>query len=311
MRDSVRKYTELFEKTLNLSGICWWIIDFKENPDYYFCNELMKETFSLDKNLELHSIEDTCPIAGDYYKNIELACEINENARIIIDEYKQLINQEIDEYNNKFPYYNAKFNKTFYFSSRAKVLETTTTNEVAILYGIIEDITTQELHRHEMEELSIRDKLTNLYNRVKTDESIKYEIKRSIRYKFNLSLILIDIDFFKLVNDNYGHLTGDAVLVQTAKLLKENVRDSDIVGRWGGEEFIIICPNSEKASAKILADKLRKLIENFDFDVVKHKTASFGLTQFNNNDTLETLIDRADKALYKAKESGRNRVQVL
>ena len=311
MRESVKQYTDLFEKTLNLSGICWWIIDFEEKPDYYYCNELMKNTFSLDKTHKYHSIEDTCPIAGDYNKNIELACETNEHAKVVIDEYKELLIGHTNEYNNKFPYYNEELNKTFYFSSRAKVLQRDEEDNVTILYGIIEDMTTQEVQRQEIDELSKRDKLTNLYNRVKTDESIKHEMKSSRRYNTDLSLILLDMDYFKLVNDNYGHLVGDAVLIQAANILQENIRESDIVGRWGGEEFIIICPQSDESSVKLLSDKLRKLIENFEFNVVEKKTASFGVTQFKKDDTLESFINRADKALYIAKESGRNRVEIL
>lgn len=311
MRDSVENYIKVFEKTLNLSNICWWIIDFKENPDYYFCNELMKEIFSLDKNQKFHSIEDTCPIAGDYNKNIELAYETDDHARIVIDEYKELLNGQTDEYKNKFPYYSKELNKTLYFSSRAKVLERNEKNEVSILYGIIEDITDQELQIQKIEELSIRDKLTNLYNRVKIDEALKNEFETSKRYKINLSLIILDIDYFKLVNDKYGHLVGDSVLVQFANILMKNSRQSDIVGRWGGEEFIIIAPNSNIESVKKLAEKLRVIIEKFEFDVVKKLTVSFGVSQLKEEDDINSFIKRVDEALYKAKKLGRNRVEEL
>ena len=149
MRKSVENYIKLFEKTLNMSGISWWVIDFEENPDNFYCNEFMEETFSLDKNLKFHSIEETCPIAGDYNQNIELACSTNEHARIVINEYKELLNGKVEEYNNQFPYYSKALNAIHYFSSRAKVLERNEKNEVSILYGIIEDITLQELQKKE------------------------------------------------------------------------------------------------------------------------------------------------------------------
>ena len=134
MAYTTEDYISFFEKSINLSDICWWVIDFNNNPDEYYCNDLMKKTFSLDAESNWHSIERTCPIAGDYYKNIEFACKKNEDARIIIDEYTKLINREIDEYNNQFPYFSQEQNKTLYFSSRAKALEFNEDGSVSVLY---------------------------------------------------------------------------------------------------------------------------------------------------------------------------------
>lgn len=309
MRESVQKYIDFFDKTLNLSNICWWIIDFEKNPNEYYCNELMKETFSLDKNLQWHSVNETCPIAGDYNKNIELASQSNKHASVVMEEYKKLIAQETDEYNNKFPYFSKEQNKTLYFSSRAKVLDLDKKNNVSILYGIIEDITIQEEQKRSVELLLATDKLTGLYNRHKIDSSLNIELKRAKRHGTNLSLIISDIDKFKLINDNYGHLTGDDVLVQIANILKENTRETDIIGRWGGEEFIIICPNSDINDTQLLAEKLRKCMNDFEFDIVKNITSSFGITQLNKEDTIESFLTKADKALYRAKNSGRNKVE--
>ncbi len=311
MKHTTKEYIELFEKTLNFNGICWWIIDFKENPDSFYCNNSMKETFSLDKTLQFHSIEKTCPIAGDYNKNIELACKTYNHAQTIIDEYKQLLNREIDEYSNKFPYFSEEFNKTLYFTSRAKILEVDDKNKISILYGIIIDITTQEEQKQEIEKLLNIDKLTGINNRNKLDESLNIEIEKVQRYDTKLSLIIADIDKFKLVNDNYGHLVGDEVLIQVSKLLKENSRITDIVGRWGGEEFMIICSNSTSDDATKLAQKLRQIIKNFHFDIVGGVTLSFGITQFNQKDTEDQFITRADQALYLAKDTGRDRVEEL
>lgn len=270
----------------------------------------MKETFSLNKNIEWHSVNDTCPIAGDYYKNIELASESSEHAKVVIDEYNQLINRQIDEYNNHFPYFSQELNKTLYFSSRAKVLEFDEKDEVSILYGIIEDITIQEEQRQEVKLLSEVDKLTSLYNRHKIDTSLNIELKRASRHGNDLSLIITDIDNFKSINDTYGHIVGDSVLIEFASLLKENIRDTDIIGRWGGEEFIIICQNSNLDEARQLAQKLRKCIEEFTFDKVNNITSSFGVTQFVKEDDIESFLTKADKALYRAKLNGRNRVEI-
>ena len=185
MRDLVKEYIQIFNKTLNLPGICWWIIDYQEKPDYFYCNDFMEETFSLDKKLEYHSVADTCPIAGDYNKNIEIAGNSENIAKKIFEDYAKLINQESDEYYNVFPYFNKVLDKTMYFSSRALVLEKTKTNDVSILYGIIEDITVSEEQKNELkklnkelQKLSVLDTLTGLYNRRKFNEILLYEMNR-------------------------------------------------------------------------------------------------------------------------------------
>ncbi|MDC0610396.1 diguanylate cyclase [Vibrio sp.] len=159
------------------------------------------------------------------------------------------------------------------------------------------------------EELSIHDQLTGLYNRLHIDEVANSEIEREIRYGNNLSFMMMDLDHFKRVNDTYGHLVGDEVLVELANILNKNTRRTDCVGRWGGEEFIVICPNTNLESASMLAEKLRTIIEEYSFPTVGHLTSCFGVTQFREGDkNKEALITRADTALYQAKEQGRNRV---
>lgn len=165
-----------------------------------------------------------------------------------------------------------------------------------------------ESKNEELKKLAVTDKLTTLYNRVKLDEFLQQEINRSQRYGNSFAVGMVDIDYFKNVNDSYGHQVGDMVLVEIAKLLKEGKRESDIVGRWGGEEFIIIYPETTLDGAKQHIEGIRSRIENHLFSVVKHKTASFGLTMYKKGDTIESLIKRVDDALYQAKELGRNRV---
>lgn len=119
---------------------------------------------------------------------------------------------------------------------------------------------------------------------------------------------MLDLDKFKSVNDTYGHQAGDEVLKELALILKTNVRESDIVGRWGGEEFIIIAPNTNMEDAVKLAEKLREKISEFKFSFAGHKTGSFGVATYRVGDDEKSLIKRADDALYHAKESGRNKV---
>jgi len=160
----------------------------------------------------------------------------------------------------------------------------------------------------QLKNLSITDHLTQVYNRIKVEDQLESEKQRFERYETIYSIILLDIDKFKQVNDTYGHNVGDKVLVSVASLLKKNIRNTEILGRWGGEEFIIICPESELKSASLLAEKLRKIIEHNSFDVIGHITCSFGVAQARKNEFTKELIKRSDIALYKAKEDGRNRV---
>ncbi len=160
----------------------------------------------------------------------------------------------------------------------------------------------------ELEELSITDKLTGLYNRLKLDSAIAEEIDRYDRYKNPFGIILLDIDHFKLVNDTHGHQVGDKVLQEVARLLTTYTRKSDLVGRWGGEEFLIICPEINKEKLISLSEKLRTIVESHPFSVVTTKTASFGVASYKDNESVKTFIHRADEALYQAKNSGRNKV---
>lgn len=178
-------------------------------------------------------------------------------------------------------------------------------NKLDSFMAISTDITDKKLIEH----ISEHDKLTQLYNRTKLDAVLEDEYIRTIRYNNPLSVVLIDLDYFKAVNDNYGHLVGDSVLIEFSNILKNNIRKSDVVGRWGGEEFLIICTETNLDGAKELAESLRKRIEAFDFMTVGYKTASFGVTQFNKDDNIEKLLNRCDDLLYKAKESGRNCVK--
>ncbi len=164
--------------------------------------------------------------------------------------------------------------------------------------------------RKRLKELSITDALTQIPNRLHLDECYANELERAKRYNSVFSVMIIDIDFFKHVNDEYGHKTGDDVLVQIANILKENIRNLDVLGRWGGEEFLIICPETNIQHAQILAEKIRKIIEIHDFKISKHITCSLGVTEFKHDDNAEDTFKRSDKALYEAKNSGRNKVVI-
>lgn len=160
-----------------------------------------------------------------------------------------------------------------------------------------------------VEELSVTDQLTRLHNRMYLENSFHKEIKRSKRYNYPFSIIMLDIDNFKEVNDTYGHDVGDRVLIAISAILSGHIRETDILGRWGGEEFLIICPHTTVSDASVLAEKLRSSIEEYPFETVGHKTCSFGISEFDlKDDDYKEVSKRADEALYSAKKNGRNRV---
>jgi len=154
--------------------------------------------------------------------------------------------------------------------------------------------------------LSITDSLTQLFNRRKMNLEIEKEYKRSLRYKTKFSLIMFDIDWFKKINDTYGHQAGDVVLKELSNLTKEIVRSTDIVSRWGGEEFLILCAETDLNTAYSLAQRLREATENFNFSVGTKVTISIGVHEFDGKESMNELLKKVDNKLYKAKYSGRN-----
>ena len=154
------------------------------------------------------------------------------------------------------------------------------------------------------------DPLTGLYNRLKFDEELASEVLRATRYETPLSLVLFDIDRFKKINDTHGHQAGDKVLIQLSRIVAANVRGTDIVARWGGEEFVIMLPNADGRTACQVAEKLRAAIGEAAFESFGTVTCSFGVAEYLNGATAETLVAMADDALYRAKMNGRNRVEL-
>jgi diguanylate cyclase (GGDEF)-like protein/hemerythrin-like metal-binding protein len=152
------------------------------------------------------------------------------------------------------------------------------------------------------------DALTGISNRFGFNQAFSREFSRARRHRQPLSIVLVDLYRFKEVNDRHGHPAGDRVLAGAARLLEANVRESDAVARWGGEEFAVLAPMTDAAGAAQLAEKIRALMEVTHLGPTGAVTASFGVTEMRPEDTLEAMLHRADRALYRAKEAGRNRV---
>ena len=175
------------------------------------------------------------------------------------------------------------------------------------------DSRTSELHKktQELEKLASYDSLTNIYNRRKLIELAEIELSRFNRHNYIFSILMLDIDNFKTINDTYGHDVGDDVLVKLSKLIDKETRGTDHFARWGGEEFIILSPDSDLEGRKILAEKIVNLIRHYNFEIAGNITISLGIGSSKENDiTIDEIIKRADQALYIAKHSGKDQFKI-
>jgi diguanylate cyclase (GGDEF)-like protein len=171
---------------------------------------------------------------------------------------------------------------------------------------VLASITDEEKYKKKLEELTITDPLTGIKNRRYFIDALEAEIERAKRYNHNLSLIMFDIDHFKLVNDQHGHDVGDEVLKEYTKLISSELRKNDAFCRIGGEEFIVILPHVKLSFAVMVAEKLRESVE--EYKKVLPITMSFGVVEYRSGEDKDELFKRVDNALYEAKENGRNRV---
>jgi len=184
-------------------------------------------------------------------------------------------------------------------------------NKTQLLEQMVSERTqelTQALKKIEM--IAVTDNLTGIYNRRKFDEVLAYEIQRTKRFGEPMSIVLGDIDRFKKVNDRHGHLVGDEVLKIISRLFQNNLRQVDVVARWGGEEFIVLLPGTAGTEAVTTAEKLRQLVKKSQNDYHVFLTMSFGVAEYLSGDSVDTLLKKADLALYRAKGKGRNRVEL-
>ncbi len=192
--------------------------------------------------------------------------------------------------------------KIYYFAVNASLISQEK-NHYSIIFS---DITKEELYKNELETLSIKDALTDVYNRRYYENQIEKEMHSAKRYHYDLSLIMFDIDFFKKINDAHGHSVGDKVLIHLSKSISSSLREGDSLCRIGGEEFMIILPHTKKEDAIKIAEKLRVMVAN-DREILPI-TISIGVTQYVSGEAEKYLYARVDKALYSAKENGRNQV---
>jgi len=198
--------------------------------------------------------------------------------------------------------------KDFSFYNAQVIIKKITANNHDYFVAVITDITTQVKLQTKLKSLATTDSLTGICNRYKMNQILDDEIMRQNRYYNSFALLMLDIDYFKIVNDTYGHDVGDYVLQEMSKIILKSIRKSDEFARWGGEEFMVILPQTSTKNAIEFSKKLNILIASHRFKYISNITVSIGLFTFIKNDTKVKLLKRVDEALYEAKNSGRNKV---
>lgn len=173
------------------------------------------------------------------------------------------------------------------------------------------DVTSLEREKQVYRMLSQQDPLTKIYNRTKFFEEVDKELDRVNRYNHDVSIIMMDIDYFKDVNDKFGHIAGDKVLVELTQIVSANIRKTDVFARYGGEEFALLMPVTGPEGAKEKADIIREAISSHQFNEVGTITCSFGVASFKKGDNVDSFVQKADIALYGSKEGGRNTVSIF
>lgn len=201
-----------------------------------------------------------------------------------------------------------------WFYDRGKVTQRDKNNQAVLAAGIVFDITQKKLNEmrliEEKKKLiteSLTDPLTGILNRRAILEELSQRMNHHLYDFEHLSILMLDIDFFKKINDNYGHIVGVKVLIKVSEIISQLIRGFDTVGRYGGEEFLVILPNTNSENAYKAAERIRKKIEETEFDDIEHLTVSIGFTSYTD-ESIESLINKADQNLYEAKRTGRNKV---
>lgn len=298
-----------------LSGM---IIDMREiKQSRYMIDKLFKAVEQIDDIVYMTDKFGTISYVNNAYcthTGYDREEVIGQNSRISKsgvhnrEFYKELWTTILDGKVYRNTLVNRKKNGDLYYEKKTI---TPLKDEDHVIIGFVstgKDVTEETMLHQEIERIATIDQLTGIYNRHKFEELFALESERSRRFLQPLSLILIDIDHFKSVNDTHGHDVGDKVLVQLAATVQENIRKIDVFARWGGEEFLVLCPSTDRENVREFAEKLRVAVENTLFPVVGKITISLGVSLFDPQDSFSELFKRADQGLYYAKEHGRNQV---
>lgn len=269
-----------------------------------FLSKVSERYFSLEKNITFHNAQESpsFTLLGVQEKDrtFVIAIQSSSSVAVVYDELMRVINEQARMLRDT----QQRMRRQESGMNPSNVLE----DYMRINNELVDMKRAMERKNRQLEEAAITDTLTGVANRRRLFEVLEAEIAKANRYKTPLAVIMMDIDHFKKVNDKYGHATGDELLSEVADLMCRTVRDVDLVGRYGGEEFAVIMPNTTSKGACLLAERIRAAIEAAAFCHGKLRTAiSAGVAEYELH-TPVSLLDTADKRLYRAKETGRNRV---
>lgn len=304
LQRKVRNRTKEIESTkLLLQGILDGDLSFlivSNDREIIFANKAVLNFFNLDFVEDFKSI----------YPNISDIFEITNNKKFLqkyIDgeHWTQYLKREQEHREVNVIMKNNEIDRYF----KAHIKEIIIDDEILYL-SIFDEVTKVFQEIQELKESASIDALTQLFNRGKFDDVLSKEIDLCRTTNYPLSIIFLDIDHFKMTNDTYGHDAGDKILIGLSKLLTSILRKGDYLFRWGGEEFAITLSTANKFQASILAEKIRKTVEEFTFYENLKITISLGVTQYTNYESENVFIKRVDTALYEAKDTGRNKVIV-
>lgn len=316
MKTRLDSYSGTLEKqvrlrTDELNEIYFKIADNEQRLDRLFTN-IPIGIFSLSKDMVFININKYFIELFKYEKSEELLSLLNEDPSTLFvnpEDLKKIKEslKNIDDITIEIEFLD-KYGGQFW--SEVRLYKVTDNYSTAIngYEGLIINIQDKKENEIQLMTLAIKDNLTGLYNRMYFDKELEKEVDRATRYGTSTSLVMYDLDKFKIVNDVYGHDMGDEVLKRVSGIVDANIRKSDIHARWGGEEFVILMPNTDVSGAATLAEKIRKIIEKDVHSTIGMITASFGVGEKVENETITEWFRRVDSALLEAKRKGRNRV---
>jgi len=238
-----------------------------------------------------------------------------EDYERVMDNMRSHLMNLSDAYEVEYRIQSKDGNYIWYYD-RGKVTKRNEKGEPIVVAGIVFDITKHKILEEELkkanenlQQLVITDELTGAHNRRFMLEKINNEIQLFNRTKLCFSLIMLDIDNFKMVNDNFGHHVGDVVLKNFVEIIKKRIRKTDLLSRWGGEEFIILLPHTKLSNAVTLAENIRVELNNMSIPDVGTITASIGVSSYLDSDTIDNAIKKVDALMYRAKTEGKNCVR--
>ncbi|NVJ54631.1 MAG: ABC transporter substrate-binding protein [Campylobacteraceae bacterium] len=324
---------ELANKKIAVTKYATYYKDLKDKyPNINFVGtKNINESFQLLQNNEVYGIIGKLPtlsynitkmtisnarISAIYNEKYEIKLHLNKSNEILLNIFNKAISTITDEERKLI---RDKYNSIIYEPEKDYTWIYTITLFLFIVIIVIainnrklnKEIKKRKIIEEELNIIANIDRLTNSYNRRKIETILELELNREKRYKRGLSLIFFDVDNFKLINDQLGHSIGDDVLEKISSLVNNTIRKTDSFGRWGGEEFIIVLPETNKVQAKNIAYLLKEKIANFDFEIDRNVTCSFGVSQFEESDCADSLLTRADNAMYDVKRNGKNEVKVV